>query len=175
MITRGTVDDFNKDNNQANFVVLEIPRSCIETAYFASTLEKLYALTDTKKNIETFRGNVAFSVTGYDNDPRELPEIPEVREFFRALTEEWPHWLWFLSRNTGLLRTLMLMLILCDISSHSTEPGLVNYSVSQNDMARKLEDLLVRGNALFEMNDISQADKVDSLKSAMEELVVMGN
>lgn len=34
---------------------------------------------------------------GYEDDPRELPEIPEVRAFLKAIDRQWPYWYCFLS------------------------------------------------------------------------------
>jgi len=33
-----------------------------------------------------------FRVLGFESEPRELYEIPEVRSFFRSLNEAWPFW-----------------------------------------------------------------------------------
>lgn len=39
--------------------------------------------------------SVYFVVHGYDEDPRELPEIPEVRVFFQQLHKAWPYFAFF--------------------------------------------------------------------------------
>jgi len=36
-----------------------------------------------------------FSVKGWDDDPREIHLIPEIRRFFSAFHEAWPYWLYF--------------------------------------------------------------------------------
>lgn len=41
------------------------------------------------------RGNLVLSVDGYDNDPRELYEIPEVCRFLRSLHTQWKYWFFF--------------------------------------------------------------------------------
>ena len=50
-----------------------------------------------------YRESLVFIVCGYDEDPRELAEIPQVRAFFARLVQEWPHWLWFLARGVGVV------------------------------------------------------------------------
>ena len=40
-------------------------------------------------------GRLAFSITGYEHDPREIILIPEVRRFYSSLSEVWPFWLFF--------------------------------------------------------------------------------
>ena len=43
-----------------------------------------------------FRQRVMFGITGYDEDPRELFEIPEVRRWVIELDVKWPYWFFFL-------------------------------------------------------------------------------
>lgn len=42
-----------------------------------------------------FIGRILFTVHGYEDDPRELFEIPEVRKFYAELNRIWPCWLYF--------------------------------------------------------------------------------
>src|SRR5436190_11509465 len=48
---------------------------------------------------------VRFAVDGYDDDPREIYTIPEIRDFYAAFHTAWPYWLYFcdLERGAGLL------------------------------------------------------------------------
>lgn len=45
----------------------------------------------------SWKGNLSVSVSGYDDDPRELYEIPEVRRYLQGLDQEWPFWFFFLT------------------------------------------------------------------------------
>lgn len=166
-LTRITIDELGDGKVPGReIVVLEIPRECIETLYLASTLEKLHALTDTKKRVLNFRESVLFTVLGYDGDPRELPEIPEVRAFFRAVTEEWPHWVWFINRESGQMQTLFLLL--CDSSVVSRVPGQVSYNIEPSELSIKLGNLTERALSLFVSYDIPENDVESSIQSAME-------
>ena len=57
-----------------------------------------------------FRDQVVFGVDGYNDDPRELFEIPEVRTFIRDLDSKWPFWFFFLSKATNALKMIMFSL-----------------------------------------------------------------
>ena len=56
---------------------------------------------------------MAFLLAGFDEDPRELHSIPEVRRFYRSFYEAWPHWLYFCNiESDGLL-----IMVLCCLPS----------------------------------------------------------
>ena len=44
------------------------------------------------------------TIEGFDDDPREIYAIPEVRQFYAA----WPYWLYFCNLETDALRTMVL-------------------------------------------------------------------
>ena len=67
-------------------VVLQISRQEIESCNYTSSLERLMVMTDSRENTLRYREALILQITGYDADPRELAEIPEVRKFFASLT-----------------------------------------------------------------------------------------
>lgn len=56
---------------------------------------------------------LAFGIEGYDDDPREVPTIPEIRRFYTAFHAAWPYWLYFCNLDTEALR----MMVLCCLPS----------------------------------------------------------
>lgn len=59
----------------------------VDSGNIASVLERLHILTDSAANVARYRESVCFVIDGYNADPRELPEIPEVRAYIRSLVE----------------------------------------------------------------------------------------
>lgn len=168
-VFRMDADDFARYEHGNTLVVIEIPRTCIEQMSVASTLEKLLVLTDSADNVRRYRESVAYSVSGYDHDPRELYEIPEVRAFFRALTAQWPHWFWFLMR--GQCQIGMLICLLCDVERAYTSKGRIGTRLSQPaDLDRVVRDLFGRGNALFDLYGITDGEASASAVSALAEI-----
>lgn len=43
-------------------------------------------------------GQMSLVVDGYNHDPRELVDIPEVRHFLKRLAAQWPYWGFFLNQ-----------------------------------------------------------------------------
>lgn len=69
-------------------VLLYIPRELIEEGNVSPIAETLNELVATRESELAFRRRVGVSVDGYNDDPRELWQIPEVRHFFRRLFSE---------------------------------------------------------------------------------------
>ena len=92
-------------------VVVEFARRHIESGYIAEMLEVLKPMAENRENAEFFEGRVTFYFSGWDDDPRELAEIPELRAWFNRLTGEFPYWLHFAEKQGD---TLFLALrLLC--------------------------------------------------------------
>lgn len=47
---------------------------------------------------QRFKSRVLFGISGYDEDPRELHQVPEVRSWMRELDLVFPYWFYFLAR-----------------------------------------------------------------------------
>lgn len=156
-------------NSDAALIVLDITRHEIESGNIASVLERLHVLTDSAENVRRYRESLVFQVGGYDDDPRELPEITEARVFFGCLTAEWPHWLWFLHRGVGAIG--LLMALLCRVRIVRGGKGSFETEFeSISELQGTLADLLERGNALFAAYDISESEAAESATSAVDEL-----
>lgn len=93
-------------------VVVEFARRHVEGGDVAGIVKDVFApMAATRENAELFEGRVTFWFSGWDEDPRELAEIPEVRAWFNKLTGEFPYWLHFIEKQGD---TLFLALrLLC--------------------------------------------------------------
>ncbi len=70
--------------------VLFVTRREIERGNIADCLDRLHNLTDGK--FAKRSGFMALAVDGYDADPRDLSQIPEVIGFFGQIFEQWNFW-----------------------------------------------------------------------------------
>ena len=48
---------------------------------------------------------------GYDDDPREIEAIPEVREWFSKLFAAWPYWFFFVNRIDQIVPLVLTLLL----------------------------------------------------------------
>lgn len=79
---------------------LTIERQSVEEANIYYAAEVLDRLTSARDVLLSRQGNLLITFNGYDADPRELPEIPEVMQWINLLLLEYP-WIWLLLERHG--------------------------------------------------------------------------
>jgi len=89
---------------------LSIPRNAIDKSSLEPTLATLQGMVKDKASALSNMRKLHVQVLGYDDDPRELFEIPEVRSFLAALDSHFPHWFLLLAPDAEFLPLLMLSL-----------------------------------------------------------------
>ena len=90
-----------------DLIVYTFSRSKVERGDFSHFLS-LYApdKLPTGRRLRAMMGSMLLCVEGYDNDPREIHCIPEVRRFYTAFHEAWPYWLYFCNLDVDTLRAM---------------------------------------------------------------------
>lgn len=121
-----------------------------DTAPALSTLKKLLASPEVAR---TYKERVDLAIDGYNDDVRELDEIPEVRQFIQSLDSKFPFWLFFLSKYSLGLQCVVFCHLL---------PGLTD-SAKAIRHPRQLEELLTKRwfpalNQIAEYAGISEAE-----------------
>ena len=90
---------------------------------FSRSLVEVRDATDFLKHFGRYRlpvgrqlgammNHLALFIEGYDDDPREIYAIPEVRKFYQQLWQRWPYWLYFCNLDT---ENLMMMVMCCNL------------------------------------------------------------
>jgi hypothetical protein len=94
----------------ANTIGLNLSRQTIETKNINPILKNLSLLLEDAGTVHKFQERMLVSVDGYNDDPRQLWLIEEVRDCLRLLDERFPYWFHFCEKQTGALRMLALCL-----------------------------------------------------------------
>jgi len=88
-------------------VVLLISRREVEAGDLASVLSRPKVFLATREDAWLYRGQITLVVDGYNNDPRELVDIPEVRTLLRGLESSWPQWAYFFNQVDDSIKLLL--------------------------------------------------------------------
>lgn len=94
-----------------------VPRRDVEAGDLSEILRGLNHLISSVEIAKAYCERVDIGFDGYDDDRREVWEIPEIREFVYRLDEQFPYWLFFLDKKLLGLRCLAW----CFLPPHLTE------------------------------------------------------
>lgn len=87
-------------------VVLMISRRQVEAGDIVSVLTSLKPFLATREDAWLYRGQMSLVVDGFNEDSRELVDIPEVRAFLRELDKQWPYWAFFYNQVDDSIKLL---------------------------------------------------------------------
>ena len=86
-------------SQQSDYTVLQISQEAIQNYDTSEYVTLINGITDSLQSFEAAFQRYVFLISGYDDDPRELYQIPEVASFIKDLNSKLPFWLYFV--NTG--------------------------------------------------------------------------
>ena len=172
-LTDGT--SFDANAHLGDFIVIQFSRTEVERGLIGDAIDRLRLISDDREKFGRFENSVAFIFEGYDHDPREVQEIPEVIKFFRTLTAQWPYWLHFIQRDIQEQDNLSLVLRLlndCEIVSVSADRCGTRYK-DMNKVAESIDRLFEGMVTLYEFHDYEKSkgdDVIRRINLALEKI-----
>jgi hypothetical protein len=115
-------------------IVVIISRDEVEMLDTSSVMKTLRSCLESTECALSYFERLDVAFDGYNNDPRELFEIPEVREYVSILDSQFPYWLFFLTKKGLGLQCIMLCFM---------PPNLAN-EAHGTVLPHRLDDLLSR-------------------------------
>lgn len=131
-------------------MVIAITRESVDTGDTAPLLEKLSLLSSSREAALKWEGKLTFYFDGWDQDPRETAEIPEIRTFFRKVTSAWPYWFHF-SEKVGDTVMHVLRLLCRGRYVRGNRPGMVGWQFDDpHDVGRQMMRLFTGQNGMYD-------------------------
>jgi hypothetical protein len=93
-----------------NPMLFEIAYDDIQSGDITSVLSALNGFLTTRERAVAGRGRVTLMFAGYDDDPRDVYDVPEIRRYARALDDQFPYWFYFADPQNSTLKVLALCL-----------------------------------------------------------------
>ncbi len=115
-------------------VIVVVSREQVEAQDTTSVLEVLQSCFSDPDRARALCENVDIAFDGYNQDSRELFEIPEVRDYVFKLDEQFPYWLYFLTKTGSGLQCVLLSFL----------PPYLTGAARQSIFPQKIEELLTR-------------------------------
>ena len=94
-----------------NPVIMMFDRANVEALNIGPPLGALEKMASTPVATREYGGRVRLIFDGYDDDAREVYQIPEVRRFVNALTDKFPYWFHFADKSDDTLRIILQCLL----------------------------------------------------------------
>ena len=123
---------FSPAKDQQVFVVCDSAE--VTAGDISGVVSALKSLSSDRSSAMSAEGAVTLVFHGYDDDPRELEAIPEVRAWFAKLFEAWPYWSFFASRIDQTVPLVLSLLL-------SGEPGMVGWCFDLDELKPLLLEL----------------------------------
>lgn len=108
-------------------VALNIPRRDVEDQDTATTILVLKGFLSTQQRLMNGRQRLVLGFDGYDDDPRDVYDIPAVREFVQAVDRAFPYLFYFADPDYPTLRVLALCLCRVAKSNGMSAPELDDF------------------------------------------------
>jgi hypothetical protein len=120
------------------------------------------------RRLHAMMNRVVFGIEGYDDDPREIHSIPEIRRFYTALHAAWPFWFYFCNLDTDVLKT-MVMCCLPSITAMKVD-GRPNVVVDYDrlELVHFISNDFGPMNAMCERAEMSERGIYDRTKALFE-------
>ncbi|MDP2828030.1 MAG: chlororespiratory reduction 6 domain-containing protein [Sulfuricellaceae bacterium] len=128
--------------------------AAITAGDISEVLTALKSLSSDRSSAMSAEGAVTLVFHGYDDDPRELEAIPEVREWFAKLFEVWPYWSFFASRIDQTVPLVLTLLLPGE--TVAGEPGMVGWSIDLDELKPLLMEMFCHQNELIERLEIGE-------------------
>lgn len=138
-------------------VILAIDRESSLRGEVAFAMSQMWPMVSTAGAMRQNAHCLTMTFDGYDNDPRELYEVPEVRAYMRKLLDHCPWLAYLLSKwDAGIFR--ILPALMCG-TSNSARNGVRVEVVVDGTETRQLAMRCIRGaGAHFEQLGIPKAE-----------------
>jgi len=86
-------------SQQSDYTVLQISQEAIQNCDTSEYVTLLHGATGSLQSFEVAFQKYVFLISGYDEDSRELYQIPEVVSFIKDLNSKLPFWLYFINTS----------------------------------------------------------------------------
>ena len=147
-----------------NPVVFSISHGDVISCDISTVANALNGFLQSRERVISGRGRVTLSVEGYDDDPRDLYDTPEVRRYLAALDAAFPYWFYFTDPHFDTLK--LLTLCLCRVVK---VPG--GSTPDTEDLKRFMFDHIAALNQLCDRFSLGNDIKLAATNESLQQLV----
>ena len=162
---------------QSDHIVLQISQENIKDCNTSEYVTLLHGATGTIQSFEVAFQRYVFLISGYDDDPRELYQIPEVVSFIKDLNSKLPFWLYFVNTSDKKFFSWMIA-CLCQAMSLDQDEETIYADFNAdayNDLIEYQFSNIVKLMSGLEMGESIQEKVLKALSANLASLMVVEN
>jgi hypothetical protein len=125
------MENIEPNLSNAAIIVLDFDKSDIEKFAVMDILGTVATLFEEPKS---YYNKVTFSISGYDNDAREIFEIPEIRKFMQFIDNCFPYWFYWLINDAIGMHSPIFLLLACVCPLELAKEGEKNRFIEFNEL-----------------------------------------
>ena len=164
-------------SQQSDYTVLQISQEAIQNCDTSEYVTLLNGATGSLQSFEAAFQRYVFLISGYDDDPRELYQIPEVVSFIKDLNSKLPFWLYFINTKDKRFFSWMIA-CLCQATSLDQDEETI-YADFNAEVYNKLIETqfsyIVRQMTRLGMGELIQERVLKELSANLAALMVVEN
>jgi hypothetical protein len=164
-------------SQQSDYTVLQISQETIQNCDTSEYVTLLHGATGSLQSFEAAFQKYVLLISGYDDDQRELYQIPEVVSFIKDLNSKLPFWLYFV--NTSDKRFFSWMIAwLCQAMSLDQDEETIYADFdadAYNDLVETQFSNIVKLMSGLVMGDSVQEKVLKELSTNLAALMVVEN
>ena len=162
---------------QSDYIVLQISQEAIQNCDTSEYVTLLHGATGSLQSFEAAFQKYVFLISGYDDDPRELYQIPEVVSFIKGLNSKLPFWLYFVNTSDKKFFSWMIA-CLCQATSLDQDEETIYADFNAeayNDLIEYQFSNIVKLMSGLVMGDSVQENVLKELSTNLASLMVVEN
>lgn len=147
-------------------VIFAIDKFDVERLAIEEPLKALDAMASSAVNTREYAGRVEFMFSGYEDDPRELYSIHEVRKFVRALTARFPYWFHFCTKSGDSLWVVIQCLL--PVGPVTVIDGVATTAMDTEAWNTKTAELFGFMNGLYQHHGLSKEENSETTQQVLK-------
>lgn len=156
--------------DSSDIVVMSFSRREVENGLTGSAVDRLLTLADTAARVRRFAGAVVIQFKGYDDDPREIAQIPDARAFFQAVSEQFCWWMHFLNPDPEANQIPLAIALLTPIEPIEPAHGMNRFHMRSEDLVQTISRLFTAIHALHAQHGYT-AEQTDAIEKPILRLL----
>ena len=164
-------------HNNLTIQFCKISQEAIQNCDTSEYVTLLHGITGSLQSFEAAFQRYVFLISGYDDDPRELYQIPEVVSFIKDLNSKLPFWLYFVNTSDKKFFSWMIA-CLCQAMSLDQDEETIYADFNAeayNDLIEYQFSNIVKLMSGLEMGESIQEKVLKELSTNLASLMVVEN